>query len=385
MPGPGKAGENILGILGTALDVGGKLLLGPGADVDLGAPFKLGAQLQRQKREEKALMEVLSGNPATAPLVDLGNQVMGQGGVIPMMSGGSNGILPGESGGMPTQQPQGQPVDIHSPDFARKLAEYGLGDLSQKVLFAQTQGRPADPMEQVLTALGIQQKIRESQDYIPPREKMALENQYKTEFANNQNNLIMDRIQATNEERKSYPTPKQQETLQENRNIADRYTSLSQRLTQPDFVKGMFTRNLLGRQALNKSSPEFIAFSKEADDIRNQLIQSQGGKALTGTELNLYTPVLPATTEDPEVFKQGVERQISKFRYMDYINSMTMVDAGVDPEKIGIAPQDIQLFKAMREMWKRDPKKASQDPRVIQGLQKLNLDPGVWFPNLKGQ
>ena len=152
------AADKTLNILGSVAGIVGNLLLGPDSNVDFSEPFRLGAAYIKQDKENKALLDVLRGNPHTAPIVEVGQQI------------GQAGGLPAILSGQPQPNQSTQPlvdsirkpyIDIHSPDFPSQLAERGLGDLAQKVLFAQAQQKPETEMDSLLKTLQIKKALNE--------------------------------------------------------------------------------------------------------------------------------------------------------------------------------------------------------------------------------
>ena len=144
----GKGVENTLGIVGAVLDLAGPLLLGPdAAGISFGGPFRAGAQMFSQKREEDTLLEALGSNPETAPLLELGTQAADAGGLLNVL------------GSMQRQPPSsveqavsaGAPTDFGGADFIRSIAQ-GDPKFAKQLILASAEGdTEMDQIKQLLT------------------------------------------------------------------------------------------------------------------------------------------------------------------------------------------------------------------------------------------
>lgn len=363
----GKTGENLLNILGTVGDVFGKVLLGPdGGHIDFGAPFKMGAAMERQKREENALMEVLKGNPHTAPLVEMGHQLANNGGALGGISNEFGGQMP---------QTTYTPPDIQSPQFVSDyLAKGGSGEIAASFLGNQINNRQAevDPLKQLLLMKQLSEPSWNEKQNKEFEQKQALAQQYA--------DIATQKYAANKAEQQSYPTEKETEQLTILGDLNKQAQMIANDATNPELLKGIFVKNFFGKQVLQKNSPEFVQLAQKVSSYNNTLVQAKGGKSLTQYEGKRYEFELPQITDDPQFFAAQVARQATKQRDFQLRTQLQLAVSGKSPDKIGADPNELQTYATLNKYIEANPKTAYKNQKVLEDIKNLGLYPEFVLP-----
>jgi len=386
--------ENVLNILGSGLNLGGKLLFGLDGDTNLGEPLQmLGGHLAK-KRQDKSLMDILNGVgteiPEAAPLIQGAMSLAQNGGILGRGSGAMGETPSGEpvtqaigqqppqpSGAAPTAQesiasmmsgPITANSDFSSPDFIRRLATGGREDLAEYALKQKLQGNSA--MEDLRTMmLGQQLTTMET-----PQQKTARDIAASNEKAQFADELAGNRQSAQKAEMASHLKPgeiddlgKQESVLGLLQTISDIVPKNAQALALLDKVP------VIGPAVISKVDPGFAAAKKQLLDIKGQIATSRGGKALTQLEASLTLGTMPEYLEDPKFFPVLKRNVIARTQFANYASMDSLQKGGRDVSSY-ISPEKLARFRDFRGALQKHGQKIFEVPEVQAAMAELGLD-----------
>lgn len=397
----GRGGENTLALLGTLLDVGGKVLLGPDAgNIDLGSPFKLGAAQLANRRQEQNLLKLLKSTPETAPIAEEAEALANNGGLLNVLSGSggqpqvpqspvASGILPGEQGGMPTnlpgspqqptdvlsalRSPQPQPteeVNINSDEFLRRAAQL-RPDLAEALIINRSRaGMMQDPTIQALRALRIA-------NFETPDER-RLKDLKANQIKQQQNAAVREQQNISKEARnRAKITTTEAKDLAEIEDIGRNYRQLQILRAQgaePSFTKNVLTDFVPGAERILQSTdPQFALLKKQATETQALFIKFLSGVAVSEPEFRRISPTQPRAGDDPELFDQLTQNNIKKTQEAKLIKLDSIANRGGDISQY-IDPQDMRDYQLIRRAMQIDLPRALSNPKVQAIRQKLGID-----------
>lgn len=415
---PSKAGENTLGLIGAIAGLAGNLILGPdSAGIDFGAPFKAGASMLREKREQQSLLELLKGNPHTAPLAEMGPALVQAGGLInnpdvlshpdtqnylgqfsgpsgtaPATPAPASGILPGEQNGTPhpgllpalgTQK--APPPDYTSEEFLARAAAL-RPDIAEKIITAKATKDPANQTKELLQTILLGKQIS---GFETPEERRAAQHQDRMTQLETTDRLIQGRQEQNqirqNALEKSKVTPKETEGFQQIDEVRNNYRNMLIDLesgVKPSYTKDIAAKLLPGgERALQAFDPKFAAFRKNVEQANALFQKTISGVAISEPEAKRLRPTQPQAGDDPAVFKLVAENNVKKATELSLLKAMLIVNRG-GTDIYNTVPQDqIRLYKAVRDAMNYNLKDALANPRVQAIRRQLGIDYGL--DNLK--
>lgn len=393
-----KKNGNLLEVLGHTATILGPVIFGHDYPVDFGAPLKAAAARKRQQKEEQALSELLMGEPETAPLVQEGENIAANGGLLAMLNGapaqqtptasqsqfdlGVPSLVAGETGGMPntatdaipvggslmnamqnmqTSSPAPtprQPIDINSTDFIGALADAGLGELAQKMLLTQAQKTPkvVDPLDQMLKKLKIENFETPEDKHNRDKELTELRAKYQADLAE-----AKDRLQ------RAKFTSTEVQKLNEIDDTFNRYLKLDTMVSsgefQPSLIKNVVADLVPGgSRILQAVDPQFAQLKSAATDAQAQYVKMISGVAVSEPEFKRLLPTQPQAGDDPDYFVQLAKQNQKKFTEMRLMTLDNLERQGRDVSNY-INAQDLENYRLVRELLKKNPKQAD-DPYV---------------------
>ncbi len=392
---PGKGGENTLNLIGTLAGIAGKLFF-PESNIDLSAPFLAGSQMLRQSREENNLLELLRGNPHTAPVAEYGEALANAGGVSAnqdlldhpeiqsAFGDGSDGtgittptrtILPGEQGGVPTASP----VDFSSSDFLANMARL-RPDLAEKVLTAKAAKEPQDTTKELLQTILLGKQIEGFETPEQKREALMDERRYNTaerialqgqQTRENQANAL--------ELSKSKITPKEAEGFGIIDELRNGYRNILIDLEQgfkPSIVKEAVATLVPGGERIMQTVDSRWSTVRKNIGINNALFQkSISGAVISEPEAKRLRPTQPQAGDSPEVFKSILMNNSKKANELALIKAMNVANRGGDVSEY-VDPESLKLYKAVRAAMNHNLSEALANPRVMAIRQQLGIDYG---------
>lgn len=409
----GKGGENLLALIGTLASVGGKLAFGPEFDGDLGAPFKAGAQMLRDNREQDNLLQLLKTTPHTAPLADHIPAIIDAGGIVnnhdlldhpevqQTLSPSSvpqvaSGIMPGEQGGLPQQpilqvpgipqdnglltaiQSKQAPVDYTSPEFLSKAAAL-RPDIAEKIVLAQAS---KDPQSDLLKNILLGQKI--SNFETPEEKRQARMDDRQTQM------MMMDKLLSSRQEanqvrgqvlQKAKITSKEEESLNTIDELRNNYRNILVDFKagiKPSATKSVIS-NLLpgGDRLMQEFDPKFALLKKNTDLTQALFQKSISGVTIPEQEAKRLRPTQPQASDNPEVFRVALENNIKKANELYFIKALNIAQRGGEDIYNFVDPQTLQKYKAVRAAMNHDLSAALKNPTVMKLRQELGIDYGA--------
>jgi hypothetical protein len=417
--GKSKAAETTMGLLGSVLGLAGNLVLGPDSiGLDIGAPFKMGAAMMREKREQSNLLELLRSSPATAPIAEYAPAIIDAGGIAnnsdllehpevqgalsSLGMGGSssssapvgNSVLPGESGGMMTQPQMSPPPatpaavpqmrtaqNFSSPEFLARAAAL-RPDLAEKILVSQATAS-TDPTSALLKNILLGKQI---ENYESPEDKArarADERRMQLEYTDK---LIRGRTEDARAEQKSYLS-------QADKDKADALDGLYSGLsTLPDEIPALTQLSAaaiqlpggIGKAIVSKSNPEISMLDKQLKDLIKTKAFADGGKNLTGLEKELTFGTAPDLLEAPEFYPQIKKNYLSRIQLLRLSQGLSLASNGQTKIYETIPQETIESYKIWKEAVQKGGRKAIADPTVQALMQELGIDGlATTFPTKK--
>ena len=409
--GPSKGGENTLGLLGAVAGLAGNLIFGPDSvGIDFGAPFKAGAAMLRDKREQDSLIELLKSNPHTAPIAEMGPALTQAGGIVnnpdllnhPEVQnyigqfGGSSpqaasGVLPGESNGNPQagiaaalRQPQVSPMDYTSDAFLQRAAEL-RPDIAEKILAQRATQAPQDNTKELLQTILLGKQI---ESFETPEQKRQAQLEDRITQMDITDKLIQGRQEQNqvrqNNLEKSKVTPKETEGFQQIDEVRNNYRNMLIDLesgVKPSYTKDIAAKLLPGgERALQAFDPKFAAFRKNVEQANALFQKTISGLVISEPEARRLRPTQPQAGDDPAVFKLVAENNVKKANELYFIKAMSIANRGGDTSQF-IDPQQLQLYNAVRKAMNADLNGAMKSEKIQAARRQLGIDYGL--DNLK--
>lgn len=391
---PGKGGENTLNLIGTLAGIAGKLFF-PDSGIDLSAPFFAGSQMMRQSREEKNLLELLQGNPHTAPVAEYGQALAGAGGLPNNMDlldhpevqqafggGDTAGILPGEQGGVPTA-PVTPPVDFTSNEFLANMARL-RPDLAEKVLSAKAVKDPADQTKELLQTILLGKQITNLETPEQKRQAALEDKMFQT-----RERIAMQGAQTQENQsnalalRKSQITPKEAESIGDIDTLRNSYRNTLLDVEQgfsPSVGKEAIASLLPGGERLMQTvDPKWTNARKNIQQSLALFQKSISGVAISEAEAKRLRPTMPGAGDDPTVFKNTLENNAKKATELSLVKLMNIANRGGDVSQY-TDEDSLRLYKAVRAAMQHNLGEALSNPRVMQIRQQLGIDYGAGNP-----
>ena len=409
---PSKGGENTLGLLGAVAGLAGNLIFGPDSvGIDFGAPFKAGAAMLRDKREQQSLIELLKSNPHTAPIADIGPALTSAGGLVnnpdildhpevqnfvgqfsgsPGPTPQSTGVLPGESSGVPqanllsalnTPAPTTQ-KDYTSDEFLERAASL-RPDIAEKILTARATQAPGRDrsLDDILKVLQIQ-------SFETPEQKRQAQLNDRLTQLEATDKLIQGRQEQNqirqNNLEKSKVTPKETEGFQQIDEVRNNYRNML--IDFESGVKPSYTKDIAatllpgGEQALQALDPKFAAFRKNVEQANALFQKTISGVAISEPEARRLRPTQPQAGDDPAVFKLVAENNVKKANELYFIKAMSIANRGGDTSQF-VDTQQLQLYNAVRKAMNADLNGAMKSEKIQAARRQLGIDYGL--DNLK--
>ncbi len=429
--GPSKAGETTLALIGSLAGIAGKLAFGPDFDADLGAPFKAGADMLAQRRQEKGLLQLLNSTPHTAPLAQAVPALIGAGGIannsdllshpevqsmfpsgsgqapsqpqqdltqVPMeqlmqmniipasapqqSQGPIQSPVPSPSGQLlNTLQPQ-QPerIDFQSPEFLRKAAIY-RPDIAQALLMEQAKRSPDDELHKKLQDILLGKQINNFQT---KEETRAAALQDKKDLADYNRDLInagqTNQKEIAQKLQKEKITPKEEEGFNNVDELRRNYQSILQDLDSginPSFTKNAIATLLpYGDNIMQIADPKFSLMKKNVD-LSNALHQkSISGAVISEPEAKRLRPTQPQAGDSPAIFKTLTENNLKKANELYLIKGLNAANRGGKVDEY--IPMDKLLkYKAIRAAMNADLAGALKSPQITAARKELGIDYGA--------
>lgn len=418
---PSRAGENTLNLLGTLAGIAGKLVFGPDFNADLGAPFKAGAMLIKQKRDEEGLQELLGSNPETAPVAEHLGALIDAGGLaknadlLPQLSE-TLGItannqpklevptqspnfglqqLTGEGISTPepiqassqnitpntTSAPASTPIDYTSPEFIRKAAIL-RPDIAEELLRIQAK---KDPYNDILKALQIQ-KVQEEPDFF---EKQAFieASKDKRQQQNLENQMLLNNQRNDLAATKRVPiSGNLEKALGEYDTTLSNYMIIRDFATKPEFqTKGM-TDALkkyaqleagqlgAGRAWLGQTNPGLLNFTQALESNSQAYGKLISGAAISEPEMRRLKLTQPSLIDSPSALLgrlNTMEKQTKYLRLSKLYNNAKKYDISSE-----VDPQEFDKFIIVKKYYQMsNPPKDKETVAIINGLrQELGID-----------
>lgn len=409
--GPSKGGENTLGLLGAVAGLAGNLIFGPDSvGIDFGAPFKAGAAMLRDKREQDSLIELLKSNPHTAPIAEMGPALTQAGGIVnnpdlinhPEVQnyigqfGGTgpqtaSGVLPGESNGNPQagiasalRQPQASPMDYTSDAFLQRAAEL-RPDIAEKILAQRATQAPQDNTKELLQTILLGKQI---ESFETPEQKRQAQLEDRITQMDITDKLIQGRQEQNqvrqNNLEKSKVTPKETEGFQQVDEVRNNYRNMLIDLesgVKPSYAKDIAAKLLPGgERAIQAFDPKFSAFRKNVEQANALFQKAISGVAISEPEARRLRPTQPQAGDDPAVFKLVAENNVKKANELYFIKAMSIANRGGDTSQF-VDPQQLQLYNAVRKAMNADLNGAMKSEKIQAARRQLGIDYGL--DNLK--
>lgn len=407
---PSKGGENTLGLLGAVAGLAGNLIFGPDSvGMDFGAPFKAGAAMMREKREQESLLELLKSNPHTAPIAEVGPALASAGGIVNNpdilthpeiqsfvgqfggQQGATNppqasGVLPGESNGVPqsgllsalSSQPAQSANDYTSDAFLEKAAAL-RPDIAEKILTAKATQAPTKDrsLDDILKVLQIQA-------FETPEQKRQAQLEDRMTQLDVTDRLIQGRQEQNqirqNTLEKSKVTPKETEGFQTIDEVRNSYRNMLADVESgitPSYTKNLAATLLPGgERALQALDPKFAAFRKNVEQANALFQKTISGVAISEPEAKRLRPTQPQAGDDPAVFKLVAENNVKKANELYFIKAMSIANRGGDTGQF-VDSEQLRMYKAVRDAMNYNLKDALANPRVQAIRSQLGIDYGA--------
>lgn len=400
---PSKGGENTLALIGSLAGIAGKLVFGPDFDADLGAPFKAGANMIKQNREEQSLLDLLRSTPHTAALADhipaliqaggiaknpdilshpetaqfFGGQPVGDMLNIPMPNTpaptmGQGGLLSAIQSPATTQDT----IDPTSDAFLRKAAAL-RPDIAEKLLLHKATKEP-NQLKDILQTLLLGKQI---EGFESPAQKRASESEQRA-FDRSETDRLISSRQEQNQNRanalqKSKITAKEEEGFNDVDTLRTQYQNMLVDLEsgiKPDVGKEAIATLIPGGERIMQSAdPQFATFRKNVQQSLVQYQKAISGVAISEPEAKRLRPTQPQAGDDPAVFKATAENNLKKANELYLIKAKNTSKRGGDVSQY-IDPEVLTKYQAVNEAMNYNLKEALKNP-VVQALRKeLGID-----------
>ncbi len=401
--GGGKGGENTLNLIGTILGMVG----GREGGIDLGAPFRAGAAMMKEKREQNNLLELLGSNPHTAPIAAVAPALYDAGGIAnnldllehPEVQGALGGgeaqasaapqgePIPPPAGALPTaspllntlkaQQTPAAPLDFTSDAFLQRAAQL-RPDLAEAILTKRATAGQGDQLDAVLKALKIK-------DYESPEQKRKAKLEERQTMLEATDKLIGDRQEqnqirtkeiAAQSKREEW-TPKEDENFNTVNQSIDEGRMLFQRAAEgltPDFMTAMISKNPIGQLALQRLAPDQAAMVEQLQTFRDLTkkvmtdVKAQSGAAYSAKELEWMQSALPQAGDTPEQFKNSIASDLLKKQWLNLNTIATKVQkaGNTNPAKTrGIGVDQLKAFSILKKQLATLPAKGKGSAETV--------------------
>jgi hypothetical protein len=379
---PGGAGaEKTLSLLGSLANVAGGLIFGPDFNVDLSAPFTMGANFIAQNKKQKELMDVLGSNPHTAPLLEAGQQLANQGGLMGVLS----------------QQQQPAPIDFGSQEFISSVASKPhLADLAQQLIFAQSQKKAPDILDQLSKMADIQYKTTMNAGAMSDVDKL------QAKFANNlilkqigmgsalDKELLKSKIRVNEQAAKNKLKPLPdvaQRTIEEKQtfgNKLDLLSSSASKILDNKTLSGQLGNyiKLAGTSDNNPAriwaqmqDPELFNLAQQIKDTAAASLKATSGVAASEQEAKRINFTIPQAIDKPEVFFKRLDQLKAMNKYA--ILSKLAANKNYDISSYGISEETLADFIEMQTLLAKE----TLTPREKQAVDAARKAMGIYWQN----
>lgn len=411
---PGRAGENTLNLIGAIAGLAGNLLLGPeGTGIDFGAPFKAGAQMMRDKREQQSLLELLSSNPHTAPLVQHGSTIATAGGLLnnpdsinhPDVQNylSSQGLMPPpaapQTNLMTALQPSGAPTvdtppDYTSQDFLMRAAAL-RPDIAQKIIVEKATREPANALKEQLQTILLGKQIA---GFETPEERRAAQLADRQTLMEQTDRLIQDRQEKNQvrqselgkQEKRETWTPKEDESYNNLNNSIDMGRALLGKISSgasPSLLTAAMGGTDVGQGILQRLTPDVAETMQQIQTLRELTgkvmsdVKAQSGAQYSAKELQWMQSSLPSKWDTPEQLKYSLASDVIKKQWvaMNAIAAKVEKAGNLNPAmERGISPEQLRAFSALKKQLKENSKTSAQsifeNKQNLPYLQALGMD-----------
>lgn len=387
----GKGAENTLGLIGSIAELAGPLLFGPQfSGVDLGAPFKTGANMLKQKREQESLLNILSSNPATAPIVQMGQTAVEQGGLAGMAM---DMLAPQQeqvnAAGVPLLDDGG--VDINSPQFVEALAGGGFGNQALQILFAQAQKKETDPLDQALKMMSLAKGQKElnkpdEPDFFTKEEFKNELLQERQELKNeNQMDVTVKKEMlkpVTGEDAKIFTGLSDLEATTATFENAYKQAGLQDRTKAGQISdaiwEGMSEAGTFGRVFTEMTNPQLSVAISAAKDLTSKYVKLISGVAVSEPEFKRLSLVKPNALNNKENFNKLMANHKLYMRYVGLAAAARQRNK--DIESLGYSRDEVNDFVELQKVLKSNKKFSPEENQAIgNALEALGLG-GLYDP-----
>lgn len=370
-----KAGENVLGLLGTLGGLAGQIFFGPDFQGDLGAPFKMGAAEMASSRMEGDLLKYLNSTKATQPIAQMAPALMQAGGLvnnIDLIDHPEVAQAFGLQSGSPITTPDGsQPASDNSALQARILGDH-------PELLKSMGG--ADPVAQAKEMLQLQLLGKQVENFESPEERRQARQDERHSNMEMMDALIRGRQTDQTKLTKSYLSTAQTDKLSGIDTAYNLIRSLPDQAPAASTISNMAGNvPIVGKYAISALNPEFAQYDKQAKEAQAKLAFSSGGKNLTGIEKELTFGTQPSFAEHPEFYPQIKKNFESRINLVNLSELSAMAKAGKDVSEY-IEPQQLEDYKVWQQILKKQGNKAFDDPDVLQLMDSLGIS-GLILPS----
>jgi hypothetical protein len=414
---PGRGGENTLNLIGAIAGLAGNLLLGPeGVGVDFGAPFKAGAQMMKDKREQQSLLELLSSNPHTAPLVQHGSNIAASGGLLnnpdsinhPEIQNylASQGLVPypqtpatPQTNLMTALQPSDPmastpPSDYTSQDFLMRAAAL-RPDIAQKIIVEKATKEPANALKEQLQTILLGKQIA---GFETPEERRAAQLADRQTMMEQTDRLIQDRQEKNQvrqselgkQEKRETWTPKEDESYNNLNNSIDMGRALLGKINSgasPSMLTALMGGTDIGQGVLQRLAPDTAETMQQIQTLRELTgkvmsdVKAQSGAQYSAKELQWMQSSLPSKWDTPEQLKYSLASDVIKKQWvaMNAIAAKVEKAGNLNPAmERGISPEQLRAFSALKKQLKENSKTSAQsifeNKQNLPYLQTLGMD-----------
>ena len=411
---PSKAGENTLGLLGAVAGLAGNLIFGPDSiGMDFGAPFKAGAAMLRDKREQQSLIELLKSNPHTAPIADIGPSLIQAGGLLnnpdsinhPDVQNylSSQGLMPPpaapQTNLMTALQPSGAPTvdtppDYTSQDFLMRAAAL-RPDIAQKIIVEKATREPANALKEQLQTILLGKQIA---GFETPEERRAAQLADRQTLMEQTDRLIQDRQEKNQvrqselgkQEKRETWTPKEDESYNNLQNSIDVNRSLLGRINagmSPSLLTAMLGSTPIGQGVLQRLAPDISNMMEQIQTMREMTgklmgdVKVQSGSQYSVKELDWLQSAMPSKWDTPEQLKYSLASDAIKKQWvlMNAVASKVEKAGNLNPAtERGVSPEQLRAFSALKKQLKENSKTSAQsifeNKQNLPYLQTLGMD-----------
>jgi len=419
---PSKAGENTLGLLGAVAGLAGNLIFGPDSiGMDFGAPFKAGAAMLRDKREQQSLLELLKSNPHTAPIAEMGPSLIQAGGLVnnpdainhpevqkyvsqfssapgvASQAPAQASILPGEANGQPAPNLLSAlqtPTDYTSDAFLQKAAAL-RPDIAEKILTAKATKEPTNQTKELLQTILLGKQIS---GYETPEERRAAQLTDRQTMMEQTDKLIQNRQEQNQvrqnelqkQQKRETWTPKEDENYNTLNNSIDMGKALLSKVqsgASPSLFTAALGSTAVGQGMLERLSPDSAATLQQIQTLRDLTgkvmgdVKAQSGAQYSAKELQWMQSALPSKWDTPQQLQYSLASDLLKKQWLNYNTIASKVEkaGNLNPaQERGISPEQLRAFIALKKQLgsKTAPNAQSifENKQNLPYLQALGMD-----------